>query len=87
MKRKPNAEAVAFLHNYLAENGGCANCVWIRQIIREQGFTNGQIRCAVIRLRLQVQRDSDNSSYARTFDGWILRKSTTPTRRRGNFLA
>ena len=38
MKRKPNAEAVAFLHNYLAENGGCANCVWIRQIMREQGL-------------------------------------------------
>lgn len=36
MKRKPNAEAVAFLHNYLAENGGCANCVRIRQIMREQ---------------------------------------------------
>lgn len=72
MKRRSNKEAVTFLADWLRQKGGCANCMWTRQVMREAGFTNGQIRLAVLSLKVKVQRHKDDSSFARTFDGWIL---------------
>lgn len=73
MKRRPNKHAVKFLQEYLIGKGGCANCMWTRQVMQEAGFTNGQIRVAVTQLKLSVQKDADASAYARTFDAWVMR--------------
>ena len=75
MKRFSNKEAVEFLRRHLEERGGCANCMWTRQSMREAGFTNGQIRCAVIKLALLVQKNSEPDAWARTFDAWVLPKN------------
>lgn len=72
MKQRPNKEAVTFLAEWLQQKGGCANCMWTRQVMREAGFTNGQIRLAVLSLKVRVQRHEDGSSFGRAFDGWIL---------------
>lgn len=72
MKKKTNAEATTFLRRYLAVRGGAANCMWTRQSMREEGFSNGQIRYAVLKLRLKVRRDPDDSTHARTFDAWTI---------------
>lgn len=72
MKQRTNHEAAEFLREYLMRKGGCANCMWTRQSMREEGFTNGQIRYAVIKLALKVERYSEAAAWARTFDGWVM---------------
>lgn len=72
MKQRPNKEAVTFLAEWLQQKNGCVNCMWTRQVMREAGFTNGQIRLAVLSLKVRVRRYKDDRSFARTFDGWIL---------------
>lgn len=72
MKMHKNIDAITYLRDFLRGKGNCANCMWTRQVMRETGFTNGQIRCAVLNLKLKVQKDSDSSAYGRTFDAWIL---------------
>lgn len=57
------------------KKGGCANCMWTRQVMRDEGFTNGQIRYAVIKLALRVQKASEPNAWARTFDAWVLPKN------------
>lgn len=73
-KKHSNESAVIFLHDYLVQKGGCANCMWTRQVLREEGFTNGQIHYAVKKLKLIAERNKDNSAFSRTFDAWILPK-------------
>lgn len=75
MKDLSNKEAAEFLRRYLKEKGGCANCMWTRQVMRDEGFTNGQIRYAVIKLALRVQKGSEPNAWARTFDAWVLPKN------------
>lgn len=72
MKKRKNREAVDFLRDFLIDHDSCFNCMWIRQIMREEGFTNGQIRCAVKTLSLQPLRCTVQGAYARSFDGWLL---------------
>jgi hypothetical protein len=72
MKRRKNKEAVDFLRQFLKERDNCFNCMWTRQVMREEGFTNGQIHYAVKALSLQPLRCSIPGAYARSFDGWML---------------
>lgn len=72
MKKRKNKEAIDFLRQFLLERNSCYNCMWIRQVMREEGFTNGQIRCAVKTLALQPLRCPVQGAYARSFDGWLL---------------
>lgn len=72
MKRRKNKEAVDFLRQFLKERDNCFNCMWTRQVTREEGFTNGQIRCAVTTLSLIPLRCSAPGAYARSYDGWVL---------------
>lgn len=72
MKKRKNKEAVEFLRRFLKERDGCCNCMWVRQIMREEGFTNGQIHCAVKTLKLIPLICSVPGAYARSFDGWML---------------
>lgn len=72
MKKHKNKEAVEFLRRFLSERNNVFNCMWVRQVMREEGFTNGQIRCAVKTLGLVPLRCDVPGAYARSFDGWML---------------
>lgn len=71
-KRYSNEDAVKFLRTYIEQRDGLANCMWTRQVMREAGFTNGQIRCAVTKLKLKPCRNQQKASWARTYDAWEL---------------
>ena len=72
MKKHKNKEAVEFLRRFLSERNNVFNCMWVRQVMREEGFSNGQIRCAVKTLGLVSFRCDVPGAYARSFDGWML---------------
>lgn len=72
MKKHKNKEAVEFLRRFLSERNNVFNCMWVRQVMREEGFSNGQIRCAVKTLGLVSLRCDVPGAYARSFDGWML---------------